>query len=53
MTAGRLWLAAALALALPGAAQAACVKSKGTPLRTDDELTLDYLLCKQIGRAHV
>ncbi|WP_145109973.1 hypothetical protein [Cereibacter sediminicola] len=46
MTARRLFLAAALALALPGAAQAACVKSKGTPLRTDDELTLDYLICK-------
>ncbi|MGP3724299.1 hypothetical protein [Cereibacter sphaeroides] len=51
MTVGRLWLVAALALALPGAAQAACVKSKGTPLRTDDELTLDYLLCKHREQA--
>ncbi|MGP3697688.1 hypothetical protein [Rhodobacter sp. NSM] len=51
MTARRLFLVAALALALPGAAQAACVKSKGTPLRTDEDLTLDYLICKHREQA--
>ena len=46
MTAWRLVLAAGLALSLPAAAQTACEKAKDRPLRTDEDLTLDYLMCK-------
>ncbi|MCE6949849.1 hypothetical protein LAZ40_01720 [Cereibacter sphaeroides] len=51
MTARRLFLAAGLVLALPAAAQAACEKAKDRPLRTDEDLTLDYLMCRHREQA--
>ena len=44
-------LALALVLAFPASADAACSRTKGQPLRTDSDLTLDYLICKHREQA--
>lgn len=47
----KVGLALVLALTLPAAAQADCERTKGQPLATDDQLTLDYLICKHREQA--